>query len=126
MADEGANREAMMADNREKDAVLEDEEHYGEVVSLTDEDGTEVRFDHLLTFRYLGETYIALLPLEEVEGVNDGEVVMLRISKEGAGDYLPIESPVMLEEVFGVFLELFDEMLDEQENAEEEMPEIDA
>lgn len=115
-----------MADNREKDAVLEDEEHYGEVVNLTDENGAEVRFDHLLTFRYLGETYIALLPLEEVEGVNDGEVVMLRISKEGDGNYLPIESPVMLEEVFGVFLELFDEMLDEEEDAEEEMPEFDA
>ena len=112
-----------MADEREKDRVLEDQEHYGEIVTLTDEDGKEVNFDHLLTFRYLGETYIALLPLEEVEGVNEGEVVMLKVSKDGEGDYLPIESPVMLEEVFGVFQELFEEMLDEEEE-EDELPEL--
>lgn len=111
--------------NLESQGILADEEHYGEIITLTDEDGTDVRFDHLLTFRYMGETYIALLPLEEVEGVNDGEVVLLRINPEGNGDYLPIESPVMLEEVFAVFLELFDEMLDEEEDAEE-MPEFDS
>ena len=110
---------------RAEEAVLEDEGHYGETISLTDEDGTDVLFDHLLTFRYMEETYIALLPLQEVEGVNDGEVVLLRINPEGNGDYLPIENPVMLEEVFAVFLELFDEMLDEEEE-EDEMPDFDA
>mgnify|MGYP003623897001 CR=1 FL=1 len=119
-----------MAESKDRDGaedmpVRADEENYGEIITLTDEDGKDVRFDHLLTFRYLGETYIALLPLEAVEWVNDGEVVLLRISKEGNGDYLPIESPVMLEEVFAVFLELFDEMLDEQEE-ETEMPDLDA
>ena len=104
-----------MAEDTHKKGVLEGDLPYGEIITLTDEDGNDVEFDHLMTFRYLGELYIALLPLEEVEGIGEDEVMLMRASVEDEGHYLPIENPVMLQEVFGVFQELFDEMLEQED-----------
>ena len=85
-------------------------------ITLIDENNNPVRFDHLLTFEYEGEKYIALLPLDEVENVEDDEVILLRVvTKDGEDAYEPIENEVLLEEVFDEFMELFDEMLDEEE-----------
>jgi len=96
------------------------EELMNEVV-LLDEQGTPVRFDHLLTFEYEHEKYIALLPMEDVDGIESDEVVLLRVkTKNGEDVYEAIESEVLLEEVFDEFMELFDEMLDEEEADVEE------
>lgn len=86
------------------------EETAGSIVQLVDEEGQEVSFDLLMTFDYEGKRYAALLPVDPVEGVGEDEVVLLEIvKKNGEEDYLPIESPILLEEVFEEFTELFDE-----------------
>jgi len=85
------------------------------VITLLDEFGNEVRFDHLLTFDYLGKQYIALLPLDDVEDVGEDEVVLLSLA-EDKKTYKPIENPVLLDEVFDVFSELFEEMLDDEDD----------
>ena len=85
-------------------------------VTLLDEDGKEVAFDHVMTFRHEGEKYIALLPLEKVEGVGDDEVILMRIKEQNGEDvYETIDNPVLLDEVFNTFLELFEEMTAEDE-----------
>ena len=53
--------------------VLNDE--VNEVI-LVDEKGNNVHFDHVMTFNYEGKKYAALLPLEEVEGIGENEVLM--------------------------------------------------
>jgi len=85
-------------------------------VTLLDELGREVRFDHLLTFFHEGEKYIALMPLDEVEDVEDDEVILLHVvAKNGEDVYETIDNEVLLDEVFNTFMELFEEKLDEEE-----------
>ncbi len=84
-------------------------------VVLLDDNGQEVHFDHLMTFDHEGERYIALLPLDDVD-LDEGEVVILRVVQVNGEDvYETIESEVLLEEVFDTFMELFDEMIDEED-----------
>ncbi len=96
-------------------------EEAGEIVTLLDDNGEEVRFDHLLTFVYEGETYVALLPVDAVENVGDDEVLILRTVEDAEGEldrYLPVEDETKLDNLFEVFLERFDEMLDVEDEDE--------
>ncbi|MBQ7278679.1 MAG: DUF1292 domain-containing protein [Clostridia bacterium] len=87
------------------------------IVTLIDEEnGQEVDFDLLLTFAYEGRRYAALQPIEEVEGVEDDEIVLLEIVKEnGEETYRSIENEILLDEVFKEFQDLFDELEDGEE-----------
>ena len=84
------------------------------IVTLLDENGKEVQFDLVMTFDYEGKRYAALLPMDDVDGVADDEVVLLEIVKEGGDEtYQAIENPVLLDEVFNEFIELFDDTFDD-------------
>ena len=87
------------------------------IVTLIDEEnGQPVDFDLLLTFSYEGKRYAALQPMDEVEGVEDDEIVLLEIVKEnGEEAYRTIDNEILLDEVFREFQELFDEE-DEEED----------
>ena len=91
-----------------------------EIVTLLDENGEEVTFDHLLTFTHLDNTYIALMPIDDVEGLDADEVLLLEVTTDEQGEdrYTPVENEVLLEEVFETFLELFDEYILEEEEEE--------
>ena len=80
------------------------------IVTLIDEDnGQPVDFDLLLTFSYEGKRYAALQPLDEVDGVDDDEIVLLEIVKEnGEETYRSIDNEILLDEVFQEFQDLFD------------------
>lgn len=87
------------------------------IVTLLDENGKEVQFDLVMTFDYEGKRYAALLPMDDVGGVADDEVVLLEIVREGGDEtYQAIENPVLLDEVFNEFIELFDETFDDEED----------
>ncbi len=81
------------------------------IVTLIDEEnGQPVDFDLLLTFSYEGKRYAALQPLDEVEGIEDDEIVLLEIVKEnGEESYRTIDNEILLDEVFAEFQDLFDE-----------------
>ena len=88
-------------------------EEQNTIIELIDESGNTVKFDLVMTFDYEGKRYAALLPIDEVENVGDDEVVMLEVVKEKNGDnFVSIDNPVLLDEVFNEFIELFDEMAD--------------
>lgn len=95
------------------------EERLDEVV-LLDENGEAARFSHVLTFLHEGERYVALEPIEEGGQTQDddaeAEVVLMRIERGEEGDvYRPVENEVLLDEVFAHFLELMDELEEEEE-----------
>lgn len=97
------------------------EEQNGNIVTLVDESGKEVDFDLLMSFDYEGKRYVALLPIDKVEGVGEDEVVLLEAVKNGGEeDFVSIDNPILLEEVFNEFSELFDDMIAEND---EESPE---
>ncbi|NLI53072.1 MAG: DUF1292 domain-containing protein [Clostridiales bacterium] len=90
------------------------------IVELVDESGNVVKFDLVMTFDYEGKRYAALLPVDEVENVGEDEVVLLEVVKDKSGEnFVTIDNPVLLDEVFDEFIELFDEMADDDEGEEE-------
>ncbi len=91
-------------------------EEQNTIVTLIDETGREVEFDLVATFDYEKKRYAALIPLDEVENVDEDEVVILEVVKDGTGErYVPIQNDVLLDEVFNEFLEILDEMADGDE-----------
>ena len=79
-------------------------------IILTDENGKDLEFDHLLTFDHDGARYVALMAVDEVEGVGEDEVLLLRIDKVDGEDVLTgIDNEVLLEEVFDEFLDIMEE-----------------
>ena len=86
-----------------------------QVVELVDEQGVPAKFEHLMTLRHENKDYVVLLPMQPVEGVGEDEVMIMRLVSEGEEDtYLPIENPVLLEEVFQCFLDAVEEMEEDE------------
>ncbi len=91
------------------------------IIELIDENGKPVKFDLVMTFDYEGKRYAALLPVDEVADVGEDEVVLLEIIKDKTGEnFVSIDNPVLLDEVFNEFIELFDEMADGDDEDENE------
>ena len=91
-------------------------EEQSTLVTLIDETGREVEFDLVATFDYEKKRYAALIPLDDIDNVNDDEIVILEIVKTADGEqYLPIQNDILLDEVFNEFLEILDEMADGDE-----------
>lgn len=87
-------------------------------VELIDEKGKTVKFDHLMSFDYNDEFFIALLPIDNVEGINEDEVLILKIveGENGEDSYVAITDMDYLDKVFDKFLTLLDELdIDDEE-----------
>jgi uncharacterized protein YrzB (UPF0473 family) len=96
-------------------------EEQNTIVELIDESGKTVQFDLVMTFDYEGKRYAALLPVDPVENVGDDEVVLLEVVKDKSGEnFVSIDNPILLDEVFNEFVELFDEMADGEYEEEDE------
>ncbi len=96
-------------------------EEQNTIIELIDESGNTVKFDLVMTFDYEGKRYAALLPIDTVENVGDDEVVLLEVVKEKNGDnFVSIDNPILLDEVFNEFIELFDEMADGDDGDDDE------
>ena len=91
-------------DFNEQDMELDPEN----IVELVDDDGNEVRFEHLMTLEHKGNVYICLAPAEPMEDVAEDELVIMRIQQDEEGNdfYATIESEEELNEVFEKYLEI--------------------
>lgn len=89
------------------------------VVVLTDEEGKEVRFLHIMTFDFEESFYVALTPEEDVDGIENGEVLLLEVQEDNDGSdcYVPIEEEEKLDRIWEEFERLYYE--DEEEETEE-------
>jgi uncharacterized protein YrzB (UPF0473 family) len=84
-------------------------------VVLQDEDGKDVSFQHIMTFDFEDSFFVALTPETEVDGIKNGEVILLEIMEDEAGEdcYMPIEDEAKLDKVWEEFERLYNE--DEEE-----------
>ncbi|MDD5017124.1 MAG: DUF1292 domain-containing protein [Eubacteriales bacterium] len=79
------------------------------VVVLKDEQGRDVKFFHIMTFDFEDSFYVALTPESEVDGVKNGEVILLEITEDEDGNdcYGPIPDEAQLDRVWEEFERLY-------------------
>ena len=86
------------------------EEELDNIVVLNDENGEEVSFEFLDVVELDGEEYVILLPIEEEDEEEAGEVVILKIEdteNEEEESYVSVEDEEVLNKVFEIFKEKF-------------------
>ena len=82
------------------------EEYGNDFVTLIDEDGNEVEFEHIDTVEYEGVTYLAFIPAElSVE--EDAEVVIMQVVTYENGEELleGVEDDDIADAVFNIVME---------------------
>ena len=93
-----------MSENMNHELDMEQEN----IVELVDEDGSAVRFEHLMTLEHDGKHYICLVPLDPMEDVGEDELVILRIETDAEGNdvYATVENEDELDAAFEKYLEI--------------------
>ena len=82
------------------------EEYGNDFVTLIDEDGNEVEFEHIDTVEYEGVTYLAFIPAElSVE--EDAEVVIMQVVTDENGEELleGVEDDDIADAVFNIVMQ---------------------
>lgn len=85
-------------------------EELDNIITLTDENGEEVRFEFLDLVNYQGRDYVVLLPAEEEAEDEAEEVVILGVQDSDDGEtetYTSVEDEDVLQAVFELFKERF-------------------
>ena len=81
------------------------EEYGNDFVTLIDEDGNEVEFEHIDTVEYNGVTYPAFIPAE-ISIEEDAEVVIMQIVEENGEELLEaVEDDEIADAVFNIVME---------------------
>lgn len=97
-------------------------EERDDVIVLKDENGQEIEFEYLDTIERDGKEFIVLLPLEEVDEEEEGEVVILEVkeSEDGEEEFLPVEDEDELNSIFEEFKERMKDEFDFEDEDEDE------
>ena len=92
-----------MAENE----ILNEEEE--SILTLTDEEGNEARFEYMDCIDYEGKEYLVLLPEDE----ESDEIVILEVEPvdEENENYLTVEDEAVLDAVYQIFKEKFKDVL---------------
>ena len=79
------------------------------ILTLTDENGAEIDFEYLDCIDYEGKEYLVLMPVED----ESEEVVILEVEPvdEENENYLAVEDEAVLDAVFAIFKEKFQDVL---------------
>ena len=86
------------------------DENLDNIIILNDEEGNEVEFEFLDLIQYNGEEYVVLLPAEDEESDDAGEVVILKVEEtenDEEESYVGIEDQEELNAVFQIFKDKF-------------------
>ena len=104
-----------MKDQNHDETPEELEEH---IVTLQDEDGNDITFDHLMTLEFEGASYILLEAQQDMEDCLQGESILLKIEQDENGDdiYATIEDEAEYQEVMQKCLDELDEEEPEDED----------
>ena len=89
----------------ENEELLQEEES---ILTLTDENGQETRFEYLDCVEFEGDEYLILTPEEE-----PGHIVILRIEPvdEENENYQAVEDEAILDSVYQIFKERYKDVL---------------
>ena len=79
------------------------------ILTLTDENGEDMRFEYLDCIEYQGIEYLVLMPVDE----ETNEIVILQIEpvNEENENYLAVEDEAVLDAVYGIFKERYKDVL---------------
>ena len=80
------------------------------IIILNDEEGQETKFEFLDLIELDDEEYVVLLPAEETDEEEPGEVVILKVEDTDSEDeesYVSVEDEEVLNKVFEIFKEKF-------------------
>ena len=88
----------------ENEELLQEEES---ILTLTDENGDEIRFEYLDCIDYEGKEYLVLLPEES------NEIVILEVEPvdEENENYIAVESEAVLDAVYQIFKTRYQDVL---------------
>ena len=91
----------------ENNEIINEEEE-ASILSLTDENGVEQNFEYLDVIEYEGKEYLFLLPVED----ETPQVLILEIEPvdEENENYLAIEDTALLETLYELFKEKFQDV----------------
>ena len=80
-----------------------------QILTLTDENGTETQFEYLDCIEYEGKEYLVLLPAED----ESAEIIILEIEPvdEENENYLAVEDEAVLNAVYTIFKEKYQDVL---------------
>ena len=90
-----------------------EEELSDNIITLTDEEGKESNFELLDLVELDNEEYVVLLPVDDEESEEPGEVVILKVedsdddSDEETESYVSVEDEKTLTKVFEIFKDKF-------------------
>ena len=93
----------------ENENLIPEEEEEVSILTLTDENGNDVEFEYMDCIEYQDKEYLVLMPLEE----DSDEIVILEIEPvdEENENYLAVEDEAVLNAVFGIFKEKYQDVL---------------
>ena len=88
------------------DILMEEEES---ILTLSDENGEDIRFEYLDSVEYEGVEYLVLMPADD----DSGEIVILAIEPvdEETENYLAVEDEAVLDAVYAIFKERYKDVL---------------
>lgn len=94
-------------DNMEMDSIVE----------LVDEEGNNVNFEFLTMLEHEGENYMLLTPAEEMEGLDEDEVVILRVDTDENNEdvYVSVDDDDLLETLFDKYLKMVESEEDDED-----------
>jgi len=91
---------------------LNEGEELDNILVLNDEEGNEVEFEFLDIIEFEGEEYVVLLPVEEDDIEEPGEVVILKLEdteSDSEESYVSVDDEEVLNKVFEMFKEKFED-----------------
>ena len=91
----------------ENNEILMEEDE--SILTLTDENGEDMRFEYLDCIEYQEIEYLILMPVDE----ETNEIVILQIEPvdEENENYLAVEDEAVLDAVYGIFKERYKDVL---------------
>ena len=100
-------------DEEDDDDYLDDEDN-DDIITLVNADGEEVDFVEIAGIAYKGNFYAILQPVELLEGMDDDEALVFKVSKNKDGsDKFDIE---LDDEIIAAVFEEYDRLLEEANN----------
>lgn len=92
----------------ENNEILMEEEE--SILTLTDENGEDMRFEYLDCIEYEGTEYLVLMPADD----DSNEIVILAIEPvdEENENYLAVEDEAVLDAVYGIFKDRYQDVLE--------------
>ena len=85
------------------------EEQQSNILTLTDENGSDVDFEYLDSIDYEGKEYLVLMPAQE----DSNEIVILEVQPvdEENENYLSVSDEAVLDAVYDIFKERYKDVL---------------